>query len=150
MTDSSKNVRVRVAGILIENGRVLLISHKKEDDIYWLLPGGGVDFGESLEEALAREFFEELNISIKTHNLAFVCDSIDPHGGRHILNIIFYCSYTEGVYSVGREKRLLGYEFYSYDELAGLKLFPPINNELISVLKNESNSIYIGKMWLMK
>ena len=38
--------RVRVAGVLIENGKILLIQHHKEDKKYWLVPGGGVDWGE--------------------------------------------------------------------------------------------------------
>ena len=46
-----KNIRVRVAGIIVEDARVLLIAHKKNDKVYWLLPGGGVDFGESLPDA---------------------------------------------------------------------------------------------------
>lgn len=44
-----KNTRVRVAGVLVEEGKLLLIAHKKKKNIYWLLPGGGVDYGESLD-----------------------------------------------------------------------------------------------------
>lgn len=43
--------RVRVAGVLEEDGKLLLIEHTKNERSYWLLPGGGVDWGESLEEA---------------------------------------------------------------------------------------------------
>ena len=52
--------RVRVAGILIEDDRILLIEHTKNDKKYWLVPGGGVDWGESAAEALIREFKEEI------------------------------------------------------------------------------------------
>ena len=45
--------RVRVAGIVIEDNKLLLIAHKKNNSVYWLLPGGGVNYGESLEEACA-------------------------------------------------------------------------------------------------
>ena len=43
--------RVRVAGILIEDDRILLIEHTKNNRKYWLVPGGGVDWGESAAEA---------------------------------------------------------------------------------------------------
>ena len=46
--------RVRVAGILIEDDKILLIEHLKKDKRYWLVPGGGVDWGESTAEALIR------------------------------------------------------------------------------------------------
>jgi ADP-ribose pyrophosphatase YjhB (NUDIX family) len=49
--DHEGDVRVRVGGILITNDGILLIAHKKDNNVYWLLPGGGVDYGESLSEA---------------------------------------------------------------------------------------------------
>jgi 8-oxo-dGTP pyrophosphatase MutT (NUDIX family) len=45
LTEQGGDVRVRVAGILINHEGVLLIAHKKDEDVYWLLPGGGVDYG---------------------------------------------------------------------------------------------------------
>ena len=74
-SEENKTVRIRVAGILCEKEKILLVSHKKKDNIYWLLPGGGVDYGESLDEALKREFSEELNIDIDVHDLILVNDS---------------------------------------------------------------------------
>ena len=50
--------RIRVAGLLLQGGSVLLVRHQKGEDTYWLLPGGGVQYGESLEEALNRELLE--------------------------------------------------------------------------------------------
>ena len=47
--------RVRVAGILIENDEILLIEHTKNDKKYWLVPGGGVVWGDSKAESLIRE-----------------------------------------------------------------------------------------------
>ena len=41
-------VRVRVAVIICRNNQVLLVEHQKKNKKYWLLPGGGVEFGESL------------------------------------------------------------------------------------------------------
>jgi ADP-ribose pyrophosphatase YjhB (NUDIX family) len=147
LNENGKNVRVRVAGIIVDDERLLLISHKKGPDIYWLLPGGGVDFGESLEEALIREFKEELNITIDVHSLAFICDSIDPTGERHIINIFFHCSYNRGDYSIGKEERLLGYKFFDREEIEKITIFPPVNNELVTLMEGKECGIYIGKMW---
>jgi 8-oxo-dGTP pyrophosphatase MutT (NUDIX family) len=141
------DVRVRVAGILTTGEGVLLIAHKKNDDVYWLLPGGGVDYGESLSEALVREFLEELNIDITVNDLAFISDSIDPSGGRHVVNICFICEYTGGEYLLGTEGRLHDFSFFSRDEISGINLFPPINSELISLIDNGVKGKYIGKLW---
>ena len=54
--------RVRVSALLRWHDRVLLCRQEKPGKQYWLLPGGGVDGGESLLDALRRELAEELGI----------------------------------------------------------------------------------------
>jgi len=148
LSESLKYPRVRAAGVLIKDGEVLLISHKKNEDVYWLLPGGGVNFGESLHEALRREFLEELNIDVEVKELALVCDSIDPHGERHIINVCFHCNYVSGEFMLGDDERLNGFDFFSNTDLDALKIYPPIRNDLAAIIDNKSNEIYIGKIWL--
>ena len=48
--------RIRVAGILVENNKILLIQHHKNNKKYWLIPGGGNDWGETTKQALIREY----------------------------------------------------------------------------------------------
>ena len=55
--------RIRVSAILRREGRVLLRRHEKDGRQYWLLPGGGVNAGESLVDALRRELAEECGIA---------------------------------------------------------------------------------------
>ena len=143
-----KEVRVRVAGILKESNRILLISHKKDGNVYWLLPGGGVNFGETLEEALRREFREELNIDINVGRLSFLSDSIDPKLKRHIINICFMCTFASGEYRLGDDQRLHGYGFFDVRELGSLKIYPPVNSELVSIMEGDETQLYLGKMWL--
>ena len=66
-------VRVRVCGILHENGKILLLKHESigPAGYLWSPPGGGVEFGESLVETLEKEFLEETNLSIKVGNYLF-------------------------------------------------------------------------------
>jgi 8-oxo-dGTP pyrophosphatase MutT (NUDIX family) len=52
--------RVAARVLVIQNDRVLLI--KESSDDWWALPGGGIDHGETVELALAREIEEELGV----------------------------------------------------------------------------------------
>ena len=55
--------RISVSAILRWGGRILLCRHEKADRAYWLLPGGGVNSGESLVRALHRELAEEVGVT---------------------------------------------------------------------------------------
>ena len=145
----SIRVRVRVSGLLVRNNTVLLVAHKKRGKKYWLLPGGGVKYGESLEQSLVREFREELGISIEVHNLIFVCDSIEPHGKRHIINITFRCSYQGGELYLGNDRRLCDYGFFTGREIVDKTLYPPIHDAVVSVLKNKVSELYLGRLWVL-
>jgi 8-oxo-dGTP pyrophosphatase MutT (NUDIX family) len=52
--------RVAVKAVIVQNGKILLVRDEPGDK--WGFPGGGVDYGESIESALKRELTEELGI----------------------------------------------------------------------------------------
>jgi 8-oxo-dGTP diphosphatase len=61
-------VRVRVGGLLVRNGAVLLAAHRgllPGNAPFWSPPGGGWQFGESIREALVREFREETGLTVR-------------------------------------------------------------------------------------
>lgn len=60
--DTIPQKRKSVYGVFIEDQKILLVTPTWAD--YWELPGGGVEIGESLVEALTREFLEETGFEI--------------------------------------------------------------------------------------
>jgi len=57
-------MRNRSAVIIIENEKVLLIQRNKDNSIYYVFPGGGIENGETPKEAAKREALEELGVEV--------------------------------------------------------------------------------------
>jgi 8-oxo-dGTP diphosphatase len=67
-------VRIRICGLCWDNERLLMVRHKLENNYLWAPPGGGLEFGESIEFALKREFMEETGLTIELQRFAFGCE----------------------------------------------------------------------------
>ena len=63
-------MRVRSAAILIQNNSLALMERHRDGRHYFTFPGGGVDEGETPEQAVIREAHEELGIEAKVIRLA--------------------------------------------------------------------------------
>jgi len=66
-----KVMKKRVRAIIIENESLLSFKRVKAGEVYWVFPGGGVEEGEILEDALTRECEEELGVKVKIEELMF-------------------------------------------------------------------------------
>lgn len=67
------------AAILDGEGRLLLVKRRRNPEAdHWGLPGGKLDFGETVTACIAREIREELGIAIKVGDLLCVVDQIAP------------------------------------------------------------------------
>lgn len=137
--------RIRVSGILKKDNEILFVKHRKNKKEYYLLPGGGVDFGESFEAALKREFMEEVNIEIKVKDLVFVSEGIDPKGEKHIISMVFLVEYVQGDITIPEEERIIGCEYLSPEKIKENLIYPNIKKELI--LGQFDRIKYLGNIW---
>jgi ADP-ribose pyrophosphatase YjhB (NUDIX family) len=91
---------VSVGGIILDGDRVLLIKRAHEPSKgAWSIPGGVVELGETLAEALAREVLEETGLSVRVGPIAEVVDRVqraDDGSVDYHFVIIDYLCYVEG------------------------------------------------------
>lgn len=86
-------------------GRVLILKRNAASTGggEWCLPGGKVDYGETVEQALVREVHEETGLRCTTLRFLFYQDSLPlVEGGMHCLNLYFECA-TEGAVELNAE-----------------------------------------------
>ncbi len=85
--------RLTVDGIVfIEDDEVVLVRRKYPPfKGFWALPGGFVEYGETVEDAVKREIFEETSLKVEIISLVGVYSdpSRDPRG--HVVTIVFKC-----------------------------------------------------------
>ncbi|AXY10543.1 NUDIX domain-containing protein [Bacillus anthracis] len=62
-------IRNRGVAIIVQEGKIALIKRIREGETYYVFPGGGIEEGETPEEATKREVYEELGVHIKVGNL---------------------------------------------------------------------------------
>ena len=100
MTGRPDRPCVGVGAVLIHEGRVLLIRRGKEPlRGRWVVPGGTVELGETLEEALVREVEEETGLVVKPREIVAVFDRIQREAGRvdyHYVIVDYLCDYVAG------------------------------------------------------
>lgn len=93
---------VGVGGILIEEGKVLLVRRGREPlKGHWSIPGGAVNTGERLEDAVCRELREETGLAVKPLFLVAVFERLmpDEKGATeyHYVLIDYVCGLQDGV-----------------------------------------------------
>jgi len=90
-----KRVRVRVCGLCWRGDALLMVNHSGlHAGNFWAPPGGGIEFGQTAEETIIREFEEETGIQVSLGRFLFVCEFIqEPF---HAIELFFEVLYPEG------------------------------------------------------
>ena len=88
--------RIRAVAIIVNNGKILLMHRINNGKEYYVFPGGGVENGETVEQAVLREVQEETSLKVKIEKLLY----------HHILDddteqFFYLCRYVSGEPKLG-------------------------------------------------
>jgi ADP-ribose pyrophosphatase YjhB (NUDIX family) len=146
--------RIRVSALLRWEDRILLCRHEKPGKEYWLLPGGGVNSGESLLDALRRELMEEVGVGkeLTLEGPVAIAESISPERSftaKHVVHIVFSGDLSgrslERVTS--QDAAVRGHRLFSLGELDDVVLHPPVQRFLRRWQPGDP-MVYLGALWV--
>ena len=108
------------AVILNEDGRLFLALRgpaAKNERGLWEFPGGSVEFGERLADALRREMTEEYGVQIEVGDLLDVVDHLLPAEGQHWVSPTFICRLVSGEPTIREPGKCAAIGWFALDEL---------------------------------
>jgi len=98
-------VRIRVCGLCWQSHELLMVNHRMiTNGNFWAPPGGGLEFGQTLEESLIREFKEETGLEIKVTDFQFIVEFIKPP--LHAVEVFFAVEITGGSLITGTDPEM--------------------------------------------
>ncbi|MCS7077527.1 MAG: NUDIX domain-containing protein [Bacteroidia bacterium] len=136
-------MRVRVCGIHIQDKKILLVKHRalQEEGFFWAPPGGGLQFGETLSEALKREFLEETGLIVTVSSLIAVTEYIQLP--LHAIELFYQVIVVDGRLIQGKDPEISednqiisGVKMLSLSEIQQLKQENYVKHTFHSILDN--------------
>jgi ADP-ribose pyrophosphatase YjhB (NUDIX family) len=152
-----QGIRVRVGAVIVRNSAIVLVEYDDEKSgRHFNLPGGGVNEGESLHDALRREVLEETCMIVEVGRLLLVWEYVPPcqakkYGPRHEIAFVFHCKPHEG-----SEPRLpevpdenqIATRWVPLEDLPHVPLLPQVGERLLATVYGvqEEDILYQGSL----
>ncbi len=138
-------LRVGASAIIFDESREKVLLTKRTDNGRWCIPGGGMDPGESVEEACVREVYEETGLHVETTRLVGVYTNpgmvVEYADGNVIqpVAISFEAVVTGGEMGLSDETTDVGY--FSVEEMEKLDLMENHVERIQDAMKNLETSL---------
>lgn len=134
--------RVSIKALILDRHKLLLV--KEWDDDWWSFPGGGIEHGESIQEALHREIEEELGV---THeNIESDLEIIHTGIGAIVEKLPMVNLFVRvdiPIEEIKSTSDVVEYRWFEFDELTQLLIVPTTldNDQLMKTIQNQMNLI---------
>lgn len=135
-------LRIRACGLCYREDSILLVKHDIDGEILWAPPGGGVEFGESIENSIIREFKEECNLDVIPDQFLFFTEYISHP--LHSIELFYNIKSYEGNLFIGQDPEvkdrniILEVDFLNQRQINSIP-----GKQLHAILKSCTNPIHL-------
>jgi len=109
------------AAVLVEHQGTFLLAERNKENYngYWIIPGGGVHFGERIQDAAQREIKEETNIDVEIVRFIAYKEIINVPGKYH--SVVFFYLATPKHHNIKAQDDVSKAHFFTISEIKELK-----------------------------
>jgi len=146
--------RIRAAGILLADDKILLIKHKHANYHYWAPPGGGLEaMDTSTKATVKREVFEESGLTVEVGPLIFIKEFFEKSKNIYHVEQYYLINTFEGEVSLkniantqNTEHLITDIKWFTREELQSITVFPEqLKNLLWTKLKDQHiTAVHLG------
>ncbi len=147
-------IRTAARALIIQDKKVLAVKMQDKTGIFYILPGGGQEHGETLRESLERECLEELGTGIEISELIYVREYIgknhefrNAHSKFHQVEMVFRCTLPDpsGVdMHLKHDKKQIGVEWIPLSLIPETRILPKSIKSCFSETGFQAKSSYLG------
>jgi 8-oxo-dGTP diphosphatase len=120
---ATRSPLIGLSALVISDEEILMIRRGLPPYVgAWSLPGGKLNWGETVHDALSREVLEETGLSVRLGSLAGVVESIDPDGSFHYVILDYFAEVLGGDLRAGDDATEV--QWVSLNRVAELETTP--------------------------
>lgn len=137
-----RTIRTAARALIIHEAKLLAIKMRDQSGIFYILPGGGQQHGETLHQSLSRECLEEIGTEVKIGELLYVREYIgrnhefrSSHKAFHQVENVFCCHLTNPQ-DVGSgseyDKKQIGVEWLPLASIQEQRILPKVLKDYLT------------------
>jgi ADP-ribose pyrophosphatase YjhB (NUDIX family) len=139
-------MKIRPSVIIVNDDKVLLLKYLYESTEVYAIPGGNLEFGESLSETVVRELNEELNLEVSLLDFCGTAEIINEK--QHGVHFFFLGKIISGEPKINpMETTANSVVWLNKEDISIVNLYPKIPDLVLSVLNGEKpHGEFLGKI----
>lgn len=141
-----RKIRNSAKALIIKDGKMLASKINDNGDIFYIMPGGGQESEETLEEAVRREVKEEFGLIVEPKTLEFVIEGVTGES-FHRVDLVFLCEYIKEIpdAEITGDYNQIGFDWLPIENLMNEPLYPSkLRKQIMNLYNSEETVVYLG------